>query len=231
MTALTVIQKAAVKIGISRPTAVFSETSRTALELQEHMHEAAQDILKTHDWELLKTLQTMTGDGSAESFTLPTDYDRMSKDAKLWHSNLETPLRRILSDDEWLELDVRSYDFVVGVWIKLGGNILIKPAVASADTVKFYYISNLIVTPSVGDDLTTFAADSDTFRLDERLLKLGLIWRWLAAKGRPYAEEMHDYETHKERLINEDKGFKIVRAGRMRMTKGLRVAYPRPVTA
>ena len=36
-------------------------------------------------------------------------------------------------------------------------------------------------------------ADGDTFVLDERLLRLGMIWQWKAQKGSPYAEDMGTY--------------------------------------
>ena len=36
-------------------------------------------------------------------------------------------------------------------------------------------------------------ADGDSFVLDERLLKLGMIWQWKANKGSPYAEDMATY--------------------------------------
>jgi len=36
-------------------------------------------------------------------------------------------------------------------------------------------------------------SDADTFVLDERLLKLGMIWQWMANKGAAYAEPMGTY--------------------------------------
>ena len=40
---------------------------------------------------------------------------------------------------------------------------------------------------------TAFMNDADSFRLDERLLKLGMIWQWKAHKGATYAEDMGTY--------------------------------------
>ena len=43
-------------------------------------------------------------------------------------------------------------------------------------------------------------ADGDTFRLDERLLKLGMICHWKTNKGSPYAEDMGTYcDAHGDR--------------------------------
>jgi hypothetical protein len=38
-----------------------------------------------------------------------------------------------------------------------------------------------------------FMNDGDTFRLDERLLKLGMTYQWKAQKGSSYAEDMSTY--------------------------------------
>jgi hypothetical protein len=44
-----------------------------------------------------------------------------------------------------------------------------------------------------------FTNDGDVFRIDERLLKLGMIWQWKANKGSPYAEDMG---TYSDALVN-----------------------------
>jgi len=230
MTVLAAIQGAAAVIGIEVPTAVYSEVDREMVELQHLCNEMATRIYKEHDWELLKTLETITGDGSTLTWSLPSDYGRQVKDMNLWSSRIETPLTHIVSTDKWLELDVQAYQYVIGVWQKIGGVISIKPATLSTETVKYYYISNLIVSPSgAGSDKVAFTDDTDTFRLDERLLKLGMIWQWRANKGLPYGEDMENYENALGQLINEDKGSRILVVGARRRIRGVNVSYPESI--
>lgn len=231
MTILSVCQSASKIIGLAVPDAVMASTAREMVELSNIAQEMADRIASGHDWQPLSRIATVTGDGSTEAFDLPSDYDRMLLKAKVWSSSLETALSHILDLDQWLALDVQSFDFVVNAWTIYGGQIHIKPALASGVTAKFFYQSNLVVSPNAGENKTTFTADTDTFRLDERLLTLGIIWRWKEAKGQDYAEPMADYEEAKERLVLRDRGSKMLRIGPVRMPSDVRIAYPVNVTA
>jgi hypothetical protein len=89
---------------------------------------------------------------------------------------------------------VQNYANLVGAWTIIGEQVQIKPAMAAATTAQFYYITNKIVKDKDGVPKTTFTADDDVFRLDERVLKLGMIWQWKANKGRAYSEDMATFE-------------------------------------
>lgn len=230
MSILSVIQDACLYLGIDKPDAVYGQDSRTTLELAEIANDQAAAIMKAHDWELLTTLATMTGDGSTEDFAVPADYDRMVDDSRVWGSALETPFRHIISRDEWLGLDIRSFDFVVNAWIKYGGEVHIKPALANAATAKYWYISNKVVVDSGSTTKAAFTDDTDTFRISERLIKLAIIWSWKKAKGQAYQEEMVDYQTLLEKLITTDAGARTLRIGRARGIGGVRTAYPQSIS-
>ena len=58
-----------------------------------------------------------------------------------------------------------------------------------------------------------------------------MIWRWKANKGRSYAEDMANYENLKEKLINQDKGARMISIGRVRMPFDARIAYPQSITS
>lgn len=230
MTILSAIQGVCKVVGLDVPTAVLASTTREHVELVALANEMADRIAQGHDWQALKSLATITGDGSNEDHSLPTDYARMLKKAQVWSSSLETPLSPIPDTDEWLGLDIQSFDFVVNAWTIYGDQIHIKPALASAVTAKYFYISNLIVTASGGSTKTTFTADDDTFRLSERLLTLGMIWQWKAHKGLAYSEDMETFEALKETLVSDDKGSRMVRLGKVRLPGDLTTSYPQSVT-
>lgn len=229
MTILSVIKEVASVVGVDRPTVLFASTVREHIELCDLANEMAVRIGKANDWTLLRTLSTYTGDGTTTQFALPADYLRMLKKANLWSSAIQTPLTHILDTDEWLEMQVRSYDYMLGAWTMLGGNIEIMPALANAVTAKWYYVSNLIVAPNTGANKATFTADDDSFRLNERVLRLAMIWQWKANKGQAYAEDMTNYENALELLIGEDKGSRILHVGRPRLPKDVSVAYPQNI--
>ena len=98
-------------------------------------------------------------------------------------------------------------------------------ALANADTVKFFYISNYIATGK-----TAFTSDGDVFLLDERLLTLGVIWQWKANKGLPYAEDMVNYNDAFNVAVGNDKGSNILVVGQSRLRMGADYAFPMVIT-
>lgn len=226
MTILTVVQNASMFMALSRPDAIFSSQEREHLELQALANHSGSYIARDYEWQALKRLATLNGDGARTEFDFPDDYDRMLKESALWSSRLANPLTHIVSTDRWLELDVRQFGFVTGAWSIFGGKINIKPAPASGEAIKFYYMTANWAADNGGAPKTSFTADTDTFLLSEELLKLCIVWKWKAMKKLPYAQEQQDYEDAKEKLITADKGARILRAGRARVPRDVNIAYP-----
>ena len=228
MSLLSVCQSVCKVIGLDVPDAVASSTDREYVELVAIANEMAARIASGHDWQKLSSVHTITGDGVTEDFDLPEDFDRMLVKAQVWSSSLETALSPISDLDRWLELDVQSFDFVINAWTIYGGRMHIKPALGSGVTAKFLYQTNGIVLTGTAP-VSSFSNDDDVFRLDERLLGLGMIWQWRAHKGLPYAEDMATYEAALAREVMRDKGSKMLRIGSVRMPRDVRTAYPQAI--
>lgn len=213
-------------IGLDIPSAVFSGTDRTQLELKATVNKCARMISRAHTWQKLKVQASYTGDGSEEDFDLPADYHWMPDDTRLWSSDTKCTLVKIRSDDEWLGIDVQDITTAHRSWIIFGGQIHFKPALQSAEIIRHFYQSTALVEPASGTAKSAFTLDTDYFRLDEDLLALCIIYVWKMDHGNPYAEQLNDYEIAKEKLIARDKGATIIAQGRMRMPRGVTLAYP-----
>ena len=218
MTILQVVQGAATVLGIDVPTLVYGATTREMVEMQTLANEIARRIAETEDWQVLKVIEQYDGDAVNEAFDLPADYDRMLRTASIWSSEWTWNLNHILDSDQWLEMQVVPYTFIYGNWMIYGGQYHQLPIMPVGANVKFFYISNLIVEAADDSTKATFTADSDTFRLDERLLKLGIIWQWKAYKGYPYAEDMANYEKQMQLCLQKDGGSKPIVSGRRHRT-------------
>lgn len=229
MSLLTVFQQACTSgIALEKPSAVYGSTTREHVELANIANEMAAMIAASHEWQILNKIAVITGDGTTEDFALPADFDRMLDKSQLWSTSLETPLSPISDRDDWLELDIKTFDFVINAWIIYAGEIHIKPALSTGVQVKYFYQSNLWglngATP-----ISEFTADTNTFRIDERLLKLGIIWKWREMKGLPYAEDLATYERLLAKLAMRDKGSRIIRLGKAVLPRDTTVAYPQSV--
>lgn len=229
MSLLTVFQQACTSgIALEKPAAVYGSTTREHIELANIANEMAAMIAASHEWQILNKIAVITGDGTTEDFALPSDFDRMLDKSQLWSTSLETPLSPISDRDDWLELDIKTFDFVINAWILYAGEIHIKPALSTGVQVKYFYQSNLWGLNG-STPISEFTADTNTFRIDERLLKLGIIWKWREMKGLPYAEDLATYERLLAKLAMRDKGSRIIRLGKAVLPRDTTVAYPQSI--
>ena len=203
MTVLSVIKDASTQLGLDIPSVLFSNTYRTWVEMCALVNECARQILEEYDWSRLKKAAVLTGDGAATTFALPTDYDRMVMDANLWGPNFNYyPTQQVTDFNRWLEVMSWSIDSWDQRWSVFGGSINILPALPLAETLTYGYISNSVVNGSQPE----FTADTDTFTLDERLLKLCVVWNWKQRKGQDYAADLQAYEDAVSRARFKDPG-------------------------
>lgn len=223
MSILSVCQDAAGVLLGRRPTSFFGiSAGANETEIASLANEAAIAVMKAHDWQRLKTLKTLTGDATTTSFALPTDYDRMLKKGNVHSSAYQGAIFSPIDDeDEWITLTDNLSTISPGSWIILGGSFHIFPAMSASETARFYYISNYIFAGSK----TAATLDADTYLLSERLITLGIIWRWRAKKGLEYAEDMTNYNIAEAQEISRDRGSRIIKVGRARVSDDVTTAY------
>lgn len=228
MTILAACQKAAVKLVGYKPASLFSDAGQLETELATLANESAEAAAKAHDWRALTKLATLAGDGSSTGFTLPADYDRMPLKAAVYSTRSQLPLAPARDLDQWLEFQLTTVVGAPGWWTVLGGQMQIRPALAATDTAKFYYVANLIwaAAPAAAASKTEATADTDLFVLPERLITLGVVWRWKQLKGKEYAEDLRHYEIAFGEEAGRDKGARALSIGRARVAGDAAPAYP-----
>ena len=222
MTILSVIQAVATKVGVEIPTSVFAQSGRTEIELKETANECAQQIISGTDWSALLKVATVVGTGTVTEFPLSTiapDFLRLTKAAELWTENQAYDrLVHVDNINDWLQQDSHSIGWVGGCWIMYGGSLFIKAGeqmpLPLDDEIRFPYISRNIVKPATGANKDAFTADTDTFVINERLLKLSMIWNWKSAHNQPYQQEFDEYQIALGQLEMSDKAPGIIRSGR-----------------
>lgn len=231
MSILDVVKGAATVLGMDVPNQVYGATTREMVEMQRLANVMASEIIDAYDWQKLLILKTLTGNGVASAFDLPSDYDRMQKTSSLWSSRWLWETGHLTDPDQWIELQVRPIATMNGYWIIFGDQFHQWPVMATGETVKFFYVSNQIVTASNSSLKTSFTEDADTFRLSERLLELAIIYRWKQNKGQAYEQALDDFEILKLRLIDKDSGSKPVVSGQPPVSlRGRNIAWPGTVT-
>jgi len=232
MSLLSVVQDVCAVVGVAQPTTVFTNLSgnRTMQEMVALANEMAQRIsYDTRDWTRLKLTATYLGDGSTQAFPVPADYKRMLLNSNVWLStNAIQPMRFILDADEWMNRRALNYLSPWGEWTMMGGNILIVPTMAAGVNAYHAYLQKNCISLTSGGFGDRFIADTDSFVLDERVLRLGMVWQWKAQKGSPYQEDLGTYGDALTNAMGHDSPAPII-IDRRPISLAVKTAYPWPV--
>jgi hypothetical protein len=203
MSILTVVREVCAAIGVNPPTSLFSPVvqPRTQLELLALANEMAQRIAyDVREWRALKAIHTITGDGVLDRFPLPANFKRMLLTSQVYPASAPRQTLQFVPDaDEWLTRRLSQLSFSWGEWTIIGQDMLFWPILAAGAQVSFVYLDKNCIELNAGGFGSEFMNDADKFRIDERILRLGMIWQWKANKGSPYAEDMG---TYSDALVN-----------------------------
>ena len=214
MTLLTVVRDVCAAVGVALPSSVFANlnANRTMQEMVALADEMAQRIAyDLRDWTVLRTAATYPGDGVTTAFDLPANYKRMLLTSNVWRStSTQEPMMFVSDVDEWVRRRSFNESGAWGEWILMGGRLHIAPAMGVGVSARHSYLDKNCVALASGGFGDAFMADTDSFRLDERLLKLGMIWQWKAQKGSPYAEDMGSYSDALANAMGHDQPAPII---------------------
>lgn len=225
MTVYSVANAAAIELVSSRIPALFTSDGTLELELSELVNDVAIDIAKSHDWRELTRIAEFAGNGSQTVFPRPADFDRMLASATVDDKNMWFwGYFNFATVNEWMLWKNAKWGAVSpGGWILMADGFTFQPA--PTDTATFPYISKLIVRSDGGELKSEFTSDDDTFLLDERLLRLGVVWRWKAMKGLDYSEELQSYELALSQAQARDSGAQQIRSFPRRWSNSFSYAY------
>lgn len=204
MSLLTIVQNACEDLGIASPTSVAGNTGEQVIQLLAIANREGRDLASRHPWsKLMKnttwTMATAEDQGLLNSAVV-SDGDFGSILPETMFNRTKTqPIVENLNQTEW---EARQAYSIEGVWTRYkiqGGKLYLYPAPSTADTGAFAYKSTHWCESSGGTGQTSWSADTDIGRLDEDLMSLGIVWRWLKRKGLDYAE---DFNTYEQRVLS-----------------------------
>ncbi|MCZ7488539.1 hypothetical protein [Rhizobium rhizogenes] len=227
MSILSVVQNVCLAVGLTRPDVVMSSQDREMTEMVRLARDVSIRIRDAEfDWQTLTKVFSFNGDGTAEAFALPSDYSRMPTSGRVWSSRWSWEIQKVGNIDDWLQLISVPIQPVTGQWIIFSDQMHILPVMDATETIRYPYISNLIVKSSAGDEQTGFVADTDTFRLSEYALELGMIWAYRSQKGVASDDDEQNYNKALYTAMNNDKGSKPVISGNTRRFDDAKFAFP-----
>ncbi len=203
MTLLSVVQSAADRLGLTRPSTVISSPDENAKILLGMAQEEGKSLADRYTWQALQTEYTFSTSNGTASYALPSGFDSLIKDTVF----NRTSRRRMLGDlspDQWQQTQASLVTMVNPAFRIRGSLFYISPTPTSTETIAYEYVTKNWCQSSGGTGQSEWAADTDVALLDEELMKLGVIWRFRAKKGFDYAEDMNTYEIAVNKAILKD---------------------------
>lgn len=229
MTIKTAVDSACIRTVGYAPTAVFASQEQIAVEMADLANEMAIEIAESYDWRAITEEARFVGGGTQDFFPFPSDYERMTvnngvRDMKNWFWGY-FPFDSV---NDYLMMKENGFALLSpGGWIILNGGFNFVPA--PTGTATFPYISKNIVTGQDGVKKPLFTRDDDSFVLSERLLTLGLIWKWKQQKGLVWEDDLTAYNEALSQHQTRDRGQRSYRHGMPNTWPNSRVAWPWPL--
>lgn len=232
MTILSAMQSASIRLKGEKPAVFFTSSDTFELEIVDLINEVAADICKYHDWQGLTKIASFNGDGKTEVFPFPADYDRqllysVVQDINhwMWGYTHVTDLNTFLAQR------YMTFGTNPGIWTIYDNSMHFIPAPSNGNNATYPYISLNYSSDASNVKKPSFDADTDDFviRGGERLLTLGLIWRWRENKKLDYTGDQEAFTMALEQLAARDKGSSVFRQYSASNFRNVPVSYPFPL--
>jgi hypothetical protein len=208
MTYLSIVQNACDELSQPRPMAVAASTDQQIVQLRALVNRAGKDLADRYPWQALRQEFnfTTTATEAQPATMIPADFLHWVPNS-FFNRSTRRPIVGPITPQQWQWLKARvAYASIYLAWMERANQFLIIPTPPAGQNVYGEYMSKNWALSAGGTPQNQFVADADTTFLDEDLITLGAIWRWLQRKGLDYAEAMSDYERMLERAMGHDGG-------------------------
>lgn len=208
MSLLTVIQSAADRIGIVRPSSVIGSADGQVRQLLSLAQQEGKELARRHPWQSMVKEKTITATATEEqTSSLPVDFDRFV-DETFYNRSQRRKVEGPLNAQEWADYKGRTTTAIWDAFRVRGNSILLAPTPTAGDSYVYEYLSTYWATTSgsTTPSLAAWAADTNEGILSEELMTDGIVWRFKKAKGLDYAEEFRTYEAQLAMMMGRDGG-------------------------
>ena len=183
MTLLTICQDAANEIGVPSPSTVVGSTDTTNIQLLAAANREGKNLVAGYDWQTLikeEAHTTLAAESQGTMTAIASDFLRFSNDT-MWNRTTDRKYYGPLNNSQWQRLKASVNSGITNYFRIRGNSLLFHPTPPAGQSVYFeYIIKNWVDTNGDGSaNATSYAADSNTTVLDEDIITLGVIWRFL----------------------------------------------------
>ena len=191
---------------VAMPTAIVGSTNPTAKMLLRLANEEGRSLMRRASWQALQSEKTfITTAADVQAGALPDDFDRMVPET-MFNRTRNRYVAGPISAVDWQRAKSSLVTTINPAYRMRGNAILFTPQQTAGETIAFEYISKNWCASSIGTPQASWLADNDVGRLDESLMSLGIVWRFLKSKGFAYADDLQAYERRVTEASMRDGG-------------------------
>ncbi len=197
MSLLTVIQKSCRLLSLPVPSEVATSQDAIVQQLFEIANEEGNELASSFDWQIMRKQYLFTTIAQPEqSDPVPQDFDRFIANSFFNRTTRRNVIGPI-TPQQWQSIQAQpQLNRVFLAFIQRNGRFLITPTPPANEEIAYEYITkDWCYNASTLEGQSDYVLDSDTSYLDEKLIVLGVRWRFLKSKGLDYAEDFRTYQT------------------------------------
>jgi hypothetical protein len=224
MTALSMVQDACAQLNLAVPTAVFGSTEQQVIQLRSLLNVEGRELSRSGQWQQITVPTTFTSVAQVvQTGAIPSDFDRFVNDS-MWNQSTTRKVYGPLTQQQWQLYQAFPVMTTVNpMFIVYDDDLVFEPAPAAGNTIAYSYVSKNWAQTSGAVGIPAMTADTDTAKLPEYLITLGIVWRFLKANKFPFAAEQNDYNTQRAQELARTGGAPV-----LSQTYGLNQWQPYP---
>lgn len=212
MSLATVLNGVCDRVGIPRPTSYVGNSDDTARQLLALANEEGQELSDRHTWQALQLEASFSSTATTTQGAISTLAPNMSYiiNDTIWNRNSLRPVFGSLSPQRWQLLKASNVTGPYPEYRIRGDYLLFLPSPGSGESYFFEYVTKNWCQDASGTASDSWISDNSTSLLDEKLISLGVRWRYLRAKGLDYSEEFRVYRDRVSDATTRDGGRTIL---------------------
>ena len=217
-TANTLINRAAVEVGLNSDADPVGSPDETYVQMQALLDSMGQELVNLYDWPIL--VRTWTIDTSADPtgiYDLPADYDHMINQTQ-WDMNNTVPVAWPLSPQQWQYLEGTNLvsQSIYASLRQFDDKLEVYPQPAPPTIISLEYISRnwVMEQGQTVPNRDIISTGSDLIMYDPLLVVKMLKMKYLQAKGLPAMDAAMEFDTMLQARMSKAQGAPMLNAGR-----------------
>jgi hypothetical protein len=202
---LSVAQGIARRVSEDPPSSIFASDDSAAI-LLEIIEEAAEEIVRGHPWQALRKEHTWSATATEEQTSaFPSDFGRMMK-ATFWNRTEQREVLGPYDAAEWQRLKATVSSAVYDQYTVRDGSMFIDPTPTAGHTFAYEYVAGQWWQSAANVAKDAITLDTDSFILNEELLRLFGTYLFRLHKGLDYQRDEARARAFAVQLAAQEKG-------------------------